>query len=525
MPVMDKIVSLAKRRGFIFQGSDIYGGYQGFWDYGPAGTEMKNNIKREWWKYMVYDHENVVGIDAAIIMNPLVWEKSGHLKAFTDPLVECVNCNKRYRVDYLTNDSDLENIRQRYLNVVEILHKRIDEDIRGMKNINETVDLMNKNALIDSKTKNDIILGLKKIFDQHDLSSKEKLKQSEFVINEGLESFKLLGKMVRLHLNEQVKCPNCGEYNIWTEPKTFNLMTEVLLGTTEPKEKSYLRGEITQGAFVNFKNVVDSTRVKIPFGIAQIGKAFRNEITPGNFTFRSREFEQMELEYFVKPDEKESRETFEYFKDMRKKWYQDLGIRSEKLRYRDHEPDKIAHYARYATDLEYDAPFGWSEFEGIHHRGDYDLGNHNLTYKDNLTGEEYTPWVIETSGGVDRAFLFFLVDSYREDGDRIYLKLHPKIAPYKVAVFPLLANKPELVSKAREIYSSLKSQSLSCTWDDRGNIGKRYFAQDEIGTPWCVTIDFESLNDGCVTVRDRDTAAQERIAIDKLAEYFQNRLV
>lgn len=428
MPVMDKIVSLAKRRGFIFQGSDIYGGYQGFWDYGPAGTEMKNNIKREWWKYMVYDHENVVGIDAAIIMNPLVWEKSGHLKAFTDPLVECKVCHKRFRAD-------------------------------------------NKEALGD-----------------HGKEHKE-------------------------------------AKDLWTEAKTFNLMTEVLLGTTEPKEKSYLRGEITQGAFVNFKNVVDSTRVKIPFGIAQIGKAFRNEITPGNFTFRSREFEQMELEYFVKPDEKESRETFEYFKDMRKKWYQDLGIRSEKLRYRDHEPDKIAHYARYATDLEYDAPFGWSEFEGIHHRGDYDLGNHNLTYKDNLTGEEYTPWVIETSGGVDRAFLFFLVDSYREDGDRIYLKLHPKIAPYKVAVFPLLANKPELVSKAREIYSSLKSQSLSCTWDDRGNIGKRYFAQDEIGTPWCVTIDFESLNDGCVTVRDRDTAAQERIAIDKLAEYFQNRLV
>lgn len=426
--VMDRIVSLAKRRGFIFQGSDIYGGYQGFWDYGPAGTEMKNNIKKEWWNYMVYDQENVVGIDAAIIMNPVVWEKSGHLKAFTDPLIECKVCHKRFRADN------------------------------------------------------------QEVIDDHGKEHKE-------------------------------------TNDLWTEAKTFNLMTEVLLGTIEPKEKSYLRGEITQGAFVNFKNVVDSTRVKIPFGIAQIGKAFRNEITPGNFTFRSREFEQMELEYFVKPDEKESRETFEYFKDMRKKWYEDLGIRPEKLRYRDHEPDKIAHYARYATDLEYDAPFGWSEFEGIHHRGDYDLDNHNLTYKDNLTGGEYTPWVIETSGGVDRAFLFFLVDSYREDGDRIYLKLHPKIAPYKVAVFPLLANKPELVSKAREIYSSLKSQSLSCTWDDRGNIGKRYFAQDEIGTPWCVTVDFESLNDGCVTVRDRDTAAQERIAIDKLAEYFQNRLV
>lgn len=424
--LMDKISALVKRRGFIFQGSEIYGGYQGFWDYGPAGIEMKNNIKREWWKYMVYEQENVVGIDAAIIMNPVVWEKSGHLKAFTDPLVECKVCHKRFRAD---NEGEI------------IEHEKIHKD----------------------------------------------------------------------------------EKDIWTNPKTFNLMTEVLLGTTEPKEKSYLRGEITQGAFVNFNNVVNSNRVKVPFGMAQIGKAFRNEITPGNLTFRSREFEQMELEYFVKPDEKESKETFEYFKDMRKKWYENLGINSEKLRFHDHEPDKRAHYARYATDIEYEAPFGWSEFEGIHHRGDYDLKNHNLGYKDPVTGEEYTPWVIETSGGVDRAMLFFLIDAYREEEGRVYLKLNPKIAPYKVAVFPLLANKPDLVEKARSIYHVLKSQ-FPCVWDDRGNIGKRYYAQDEIGTPWCVTIDFQSLEDGMVTVRDRDTAQQERIAIDNLKDYFQNRL-
>jgi len=423
---MEKLTSLAKRRGFIFQGSEIYGGYQGFWDYGPAGVEMKNNIKREWWKYMVYGQENVVGIDAAIVMNPVVWEKSGHLKAFTDPLVECKVCHKRVRAD-------------------------------------------NEDALKDHE---------------------------------------------KLHKDDK---------NIWTEAKTFNLMTEVLLGTTEPKEKSYLRGEITQGAFVNFKNVVDSNRVKIPFGIAQIGKAFRNEITPGNLTFRSCEFEQMELEYFVKPNEEESKDTFEYFKEMRKKWYVGLGINPEKLRFHDHEPEKRAHYAKYATDLEYEAPFGWSEFEGIHHRGDYDLGNHGLSFKDSVTGEEYTPWVIETSGGVDRAMLFFLIDSYTEDGERVYLKLNPKIAPYKVAVFPLLANKPELTSKARGVYQNLK-QSLSVIWDDRGNIGKRYFAQDEIGTPWCVTVDFDSLEDGMVTVRDRDTASQKRVAIDKLSEYFQNEL-
>lgn len=425
MDLMEKIASLAKRRGFIFQGSEIYGGYQGFWDYGPVGVELKNNVKKEWWKTMVYGGEDVVGIDAAIIMNPIVWEKSGHLKAFTDPLVECKICHKRYRADK-------------------------EEDIQ-----------------------------------KHEKEHEEK--------------------------------------NIWTEPKNFNLMTEVLLGTTEPKEKSYLRGEITQGAFVNFRNVVDSTRIKIPFGIAQIGKAFRNEVTPGNLTFRSCEFEQMELEYFVKPDEKESEKVFNEFKDIRLKWYTDLGLDPKKLHFHDHEPEKRAHYAKYATDIEYEAPFGWSEMEGIHHRGDYDLKNHNLSYRDNLTNEEFTPWVIETSGGVDRATLFFLIDSYTEDGERVYLKLNPKLAPYKVAVFPLLANKPELFDKARTLYHNLKSQ-FSCAWDDRGNIGKRYFAQDEIGTPWCVTVDFQTLEDDTVTVRDRDTAKQERIAIDKLPEYFQNRL-
>jgi glycyl-tRNA synthetase len=425
MDLMEKVTSLAKRRGFIFQGSEIYGGYQGFWDYGPLGVELKNNIKKEWWKSMVYGREDVVGMDAAIIMNPQVWEASGHLKAFSDPLVECKICHKRFKSD------------------------------------DETV--------------------------------------------------------IKNHEKEH------GDKSDWTEPKQFNTLTEVFLGTTEPKEKAYLRGEITQGVFVNFKNVVDSTRVKIPFGIAQIGKAFRNEITPGNLTFRSREFEQMELEYFVKPDEKDSEKTFEDFKKIRIGWYESLGIKKAKLRFHDHEPEKRAHYARYATDIEYEAPFGWSEFEGIHHRGDFDLKNHGLKYRDEMTGEEFVPWVIETSGGVDRALLFFLIDSYSEDGERIVLKLNPRLAPYKVAVFPLLKNKPELVEKARGIYKDLK-EKFNIVWDDRGNIGKRYFAQDEIGTPWCVTVDFQSLDDDTVTVRDRDSAKQVRIAIDKLPEYFQNGL-
>jgi len=418
---MQDITALAKRRGFVYPGSEIYGGFGGFWDYGPLGVELKNNIKREWWKSMVYERDDVVGADAAIIMNPRVWEASGHIEAFTDPLVECKSCHHRFRAD----------------------------KIGGV-------------------------------------------------------------------------CPDCG--GEFTEPKKFNLLTEVYVGTTEEgKNKAYLRGEITQGVFVNFKNVVDSTRVKIPFGIAQIGKAFRNEITAGNFTFRSREFEQMELEYFIKPGKVEAKKVFEFWKEARLNWYVSLGMNKENLRFRRHEEDERAHYAADAVDIEYKAPFGWSEFEGVHNRTDFDLKNHHLKYKDEEAGEEYTPWVIETSGGIDRTALFFLIDAYRQDKERVILKLHPKLAPYKVAVFPLLANKPDLLQKAKEIYQILRTK-LYVAWDDRGNIGKRYFAQDEIGTPWCVTIDFQTLEDDTVTIRDRDTTKQERVKADKLEEYFENRL-
>ncbi len=425
--LMDKIYALTKRRGFIYQGSEVYGGYAGFWDYGPLGVELKNNIKRDWWKSMVYGRDDVVGLDAAIIMNPQVWEASGHLEAFTDPLIECKICHKRVRAD-----------------------------------------------------------------------QEEKVKEHEKT-HDGKGS--------------------------WTEPKTFNLMTEVLLGVTEPKEKAYLRGEITQGVFVNFKNVVSSSRVKIPFGIAQIGKAFRNEITPGNFTFRSREFEQMELEFFIKPELEESKKIFNYWKEERMKWYLSLGMRKEKLRFLEHAPEKRAHYAKFAEDIEYDSPFGWAEFEGIHHRGDWDLGRHKLTYRDPETNEEYTPWVIETSGGVDRATLFLLLDSYREEEGRVYLKFSPKIAPYKAAIFPLLGNKPDLIKKARDIFEDLRfKKGIMVAWDDRGNIGKRYAAQDEVGTPYCITIDFQTLDDETVTVRDRDTGKQERLDVDKLFEYLQNKI-
>lgn len=427
---MNKIVSLAKRRGFIYPGSEIYGGFRGFWDYGPLGVELKNNIKKEWWKTMVYEKENIVGIDAAIIMNPQVWQASGHTKAFTDPLVECKKCHKRYRADHV----------------------------------------------------------------------KEKKEDKRY-----------------LFCSDRIK-------HEFTEQKQFNLLTEVYLGSTEEgKRKSYLRGEITQGVFVNFKNVVNSTRMSIPFGIAQIGKAFRNEITPGNFTYRSREFEQMELEYFIKPDEKEAERIFKYWKKERFAWYVSLGMNKSNLRFREHKDNEKAHYARFAEDIEYKAPFGWGEFEGIHHRGDWDLSRHKLMYKDKDTDEEYIPWVIETSGGVDRSALFFLIDGYHEIDGRVVLKIHPKLAPYKAAVFPLLANKPKLVEKARKIFNLLQAQ-FNTAWDDRGNIGKRYFAQDEIGTPYCVTIDFDTLKDDTVTVRDRDTMKQERVSIDRIVKYIKNKL-
>ena len=430
--LMEKIVALCKRRGFIYPGSDIYGGLTGTWDYGPLGTLLKNNLKGIWWKEMIQLRNDIVAIDAAIMMNPKAWEASGHVEAFTDPLIECKTCHQRFRED-----------------------------------------------------------------------QKEEVKEHEKAHDKKVE---------------------------WTSPQKFNLLVKAYLGIIEGKQQEiYLRGEITNGAHVNFRNVVDSTRIKIPFGIAQIGKAFRNEITPGNFTFRSREFEQMEVQFYVKPDAKEADKWFEYWKQNRMDFYTSLGIKKENLRFREHEDKERAHYAKKAVDIEYNAPFGWSEFMGIHNRGDFDLKRHqeysgaNMQYKDQATGEEYTPWDIETSAGVDRSLLFLLIDAYTEEGERKVLKLHPKLAPYKVAVFPLLANKEDLVSEAKKIYESLR-QDMMVAWDDRGNIGKRYFAQDEAGTPFCVTVDFQTLEDKTVTVRDRDSAKQERISINKLQDYLSQKI-
>jgi len=397
---------------------------------------LKFNIKQEWWKTMVKERDDVVGISAAVLMNPKVWEASGHTASFSDPLVECKLCHERFRAD-----------------------------------------------------QNDII-------SEHENWHKERKEKPS-----------------------------------WTEAKKFNLLVEAGLGVVEgEKEKIYLRGEITQGVHVNFKNILNSSRFKIPFGVAQIGKAFRNEITPGNFTYRSIEFEQMEIQYYVRPDEKESMKQYEFWKNLRMDWYKSLGVNPKNLRFREHEKNELAHYAKAAWDIEYKSPFGWKECEGIHHRGDWDLSRHqefsgqDMSYFDEEKNEKYIPWVIETSGGVDRAALFFLLDAYSEEEGRVILKLHPKLAPYKVAVFPLLANRPELVKLARKIYDDLSASGGMVAWDDRGNIGKRYYSQDEIGTPWCATVDFESLEKKDVTVRDRDTMKQERVAIKELVDYFKEKL-
>lgn len=433
MKKLEKITSLAKRRGFIFPSSEIYGGIAGMWDYGPLGVELKNNIKKEFWKYTVQNRNNVVGLDGSIIMNPKVWEASGHVESFTDPLVECKKCKKRFRADHLQE--------------------------------------------------------------------------------QGVE-----------------KCPDCG--GELGEERTFNLLVEAYLGAVEgSKLKAYLRGEITQGVHTNFKQVLSSTRVGMPFGIAQIGKAFRNEITPGKLTFRSREFEQMELQFYIKPTEEESNKWFEYWKQERMDWYLSLGINKDNVRFRQHGSDERAHYAQDAWDIEYNLDEDWLEFEGIHHRGDWDLSRHqefsgeDMTYFDESSKERFLPWIIETSGGVDRTALFFLADAYEEDeeNDRTVLKLHPKLAPYKAAVFPLLSNKPELVEKAKGVYDLLK-EDFMIDWDGRGNIGKRYRYQDEMGTPYCITIDFDSLEDETVTVRDRDTMEQIRVNIDKLSDYLRKRI-
>lgn len=443
--LMAKIISLAKRRGFIYPSSEIYGGLESSYDYGPLGKEMKNNIKEAWWREMTRNQENIVGLDSAILMRPEVWQASGHLTAgFADELVECKSCHKRFKADEIR------------------VRPRSDPGV----------------------------------------------------------------------------CPECrGQL---TKPKKFNLMMKTFVGPLENKSSEiYLRAETCQGIFINFLNILNSQRLKIPFGVCQIGKSFRNEITPKNFIFRTREFEQMEMEWFCHP--KEAEKYFEYWKKERFNWYLGLGIKKENLRIREVKKSELPHYAKRAVDIEYKFPFGWGELEAIHNRGDWDLSNHSkqagqeLRYYDEGKKEKYYPYVIETSGGIDRSFLAFLVDSYQEiKGGRtkttkatkeieILLRLHKKLAPIKVAILPLVRNKPELVKKAKEVYFLLKPHFL-CQYDELGSIGRRYRRMDEVGTIFCLTVDFESLKKEDLTIRERDTMAQERVKIRDLILALKEKL-
>jgi glycyl-tRNA synthetase len=452
---LDAIVNLSKRRGFVYPSSEIYGGLRAAWDYGPLGVELKNNIKRQWWRSMVQEREDIVGLDSSVILAREVWEASGHVTNFTDPLTECQVCHKRYRADHL-------------LEAYEEKHGHPPE---------------------------------------HGLAD--------------------------------ITCPNCGTRGAFDEPRQFNTMLRTYLGAVEDTSGlAYLRPETAQGIFINYKNVLTTSRRKIPFGIGQIGKSFRNEITPGNFIFRTREFEQMEMEFFVRPGSDE--EWHDYWIEARLAWYTELGIKKDNLRLYEHPKEKLSHYSKRTVDIEYRFDFvgsEWGELEGIANRTDYDLSTHqerskvDMTYLDQESGERFIPYVVEPAAGVDRGMLTFLMDAYAEDEapdakgrleKRTVLRLDPRLAPVKVAVLPLSRN-ADLSPKARDVAALLRKR-WNTEFDDASAIGRRYRRQDEIGTPFCVTVDFDSLDDEAVTVRDRDTMTQDRIGIDALADYLAGRL-
>jgi len=494
---MDKLTALCKRRGFIFQSSEIYGGIGGFWDYGPLGVELKRNIKNAWWEDIVRKRDDIVGLDCSIIMNPKVWEASGHVGGFSDPMVDCKNCKARFRADKVCTVTfhDGDEL---------LLHVGVEGDTENLKDVFDAAT-----AKANSKTRRRIE------------KAGENLKAECWRADRQAEVALL--------------CPNCG--GGLTEPRQFNLMFETFIGAMQDSSsKAYLRPETAQGIFCNYKNVLDTTRIKLPFGIAQIGKSFRNEINPRNYTFRSREFEQMEIEFFCHPNEADK--WYEYWRDARYQWYVGLGLTSSKLRLRDHEPDELAHYARACADIEYEFPFGISELEGVANRTDFDLSQHqkfsgrDLSYFDDETKERFVPYVIEPSGGIDRATLAFLCEAYIEDEapddkgqmqQRTVMKFHPRLAPIKLAVFPLVKKEgmPEI---ARRIYEDVQATGMTAFYDEKGAVGRRYRRQDEAGTPFCVTVDGQTIEDRTVTIRDRDTLKQDRIPADEVVAYVRQRL-
>ncbi|MBX4195729.1 glycine--tRNA ligase [Candidatus Parcubacteria bacterium] len=494
---MDKLISLAKRRGFIYQGSEIYGGLAGTWDYGPLGVLLKENIKALWLKTFRDERDDMYGLDSAIIMNPRVWEASGHVEGFSDPLVECEKCHNRFRTDHILPK-----------NIYDTVMGRLHDPDLATKIVKRTKDeVENTNPHLKETYPGQ---GL-------DLTRREYDKKVD-------EYKRGVGVVLKVALEENhIACPNCGKID-WGMPRQFNMMFKTQIGAIDNDSSiSYLRPETAQGIFVNFKNVIDSFHPKIPFGIAQIGKAFRNEISPRDFIFRVREMEQMEVEYFIKKDDWEK-----YFEEWREKMHdfaKILGIKAHELEVPENDR---AHYSMRTIDFEFEYPFGQKELWGLAYRTDYDLKAHSaasgvdLNYLDEETGERFTPHVIEPSLGVDRTVLAVLLSAYTEDElggeSRVYLKLPREIAPIRAAVFPLLKNKPELVDKAREVYKMLKKEFPSAMFDDNGNIGKRYRRQDEIGTPFCITVDFDTLIDDTVTVRDRDSGEQKRVNIKDLKE-------
>ncbi len=499
--LMEKLVSLCKRRGFIFQSSEIYGGINGFWDYGPLGVELKRNIKAAWWEDVVRKRDDIVGLDCSIIMNPRVWEASGHVGGFSDPMVDCRESKKRYRADQMVCG--------------EVFAER-----KGEKRS----------------------IGLLAVYDPDDEAEAFAARADKLIKKSGGGDFIPPAETTTFDklpadLRPQVLGPDAGEIGTLTEPREFNLMFKTHIGALEDSSAvAYLRPETAQGIFANYKNVLDTSRIKLPFGIAQIGKSFRNEINPRNYTFRSREFEQMEIEFFCRPEEADP--WYTTWRDERYQWYIRHGLVSSKLRLRDHDPDELAHYAKGCADVEYEFPFGISELEGIANRTDFDLSQHqqfsgkDLTYFDDETKERFIPYVIEPSGGVDRATLAFLCEAYTEDEapndkgkmqSRTVMKLHPRLAPIKAAIFPLV-KKEGMPETARKLKEDIQSAGIAAFYDEKGAVGRRYRRQDEAGTPYCFTIDGQTSEDQTVTVRDRDSLSQERIAIDKVVMYLNDHL-
>jgi len=494
--LMDKLVALCKRRGFIFQSSEIYGGIGGFWDYGPLGVELKRNVKNAWWEDMVIKRDDIVGLESSIIMNPKVWEASGHTSGFTDPLVDCKDCKGRFRADKVFNVSahDGENV---------LLSVGVEAD-------DEPAARQSAAENANSKTRRRL--------EQH----RDKVQWDVFRADE-------------IPPGQAAKCPSCG--GDLTEARKFNMMFKTYVGAMEDSSSvAYLRPETAQGMFCNYRNVLDTYRLKLPFGIAQMGTSFRNEINPRNYIFRSREFEQMEMEYFVRPEEAD--EWYKYWRDTRFQWYVDLGLTSSKLRLRDHERAELSHYSKATADVEYEFPFGISELEGIANRTDFDLTQHqkcsgrDMTYFDDETKERFIPYVIEPAGGPTRSALAFLCEAYCEDEapdengvpqKRTVMKIHPRLAPVKVAVFPLV-KKDGMPEIARRIHEDVRASGIPTFYDEKGAVGRRYRRQDEAGTPMCITVDGQTLEDQSVTIRDRDSLLQERISAESVVQYVKDKI-